>query len=255
MSRNKSTALLPDSKVNVKNRSSRKTKRYPNRFRSPSLNGASDIGATRNRILQTATRLFMKQGFMATTTRQIAEQAGVNEALIFYYFKDKHRLRWAVLEERRHSNPVPEIVIEKLRSGLPEKVLFRELAEELLDVTGKDDNMLRLLLSPWVQDSGPSHPVIARFYREHVHHTYEVLAKYIRGRIRSGAYRKVDPWLASRAFFSLIGYHTVIQEFMGGKYSERFGRKHVARTLADIWLEGVQNHEPPVVAPVSELGV
>jgi AcrR family transcriptional regulator len=40
-------------------------------------------------ILKTAASLFAKQGFEATTTRQIAREAGVTEPLIYYHFKGK----------------------------------------------------------------------------------------------------------------------------------------------------------------------
>ena len=43
-------------------------------------------------ILKTAARLFSVQGFEATTTEQIAREAGVTEPLIYYHFKGKDDL-------------------------------------------------------------------------------------------------------------------------------------------------------------------
>jgi len=40
-------------------------------------------------IIEVATRLFARQGFQGTTTKQIAEHAGVTEALIFRHFGTK----------------------------------------------------------------------------------------------------------------------------------------------------------------------
>ena len=42
-------------------------------------------------ILKTAARLFAAQGFEATTTIQIAREAGATEPLIYYHFKSKKR--------------------------------------------------------------------------------------------------------------------------------------------------------------------
>lgn len=229
------------------------TRRRSNRIRRrklpvrPNTNGEAAVhvnngGEARNRILRAATQLFVKQGFLATTTRQIAARANVNEALIFYYFRGKQNLRWAVLEERRRSNPVHEIVLARLQSNRPQKIIFTELAEEILGITEREDNMLRLLLAPWIRDGAPSRALIARFYRKHLVKTYEVLAKYIRAQTREGTFRRIDPWLASRAFFSLIAYHSIIQELLGGKHTETFSRRRVARVIAELWLEGVRNH-------------
>lgn len=43
-------------------------------------------------ILKTAARLFATQGFEATTTIQLAREAGVTEPLIYYHFKGKDDL-------------------------------------------------------------------------------------------------------------------------------------------------------------------
>lgn len=45
--------------------------------------------ARRQRILEAAVRLFAQQGVSGTTTRQIAQEAGVSEGLIFRYFPTK----------------------------------------------------------------------------------------------------------------------------------------------------------------------
>ena len=42
---------------------------------------------TRRKILDQAEELFFKNGFNATSVDSIAQAAGVNKALIYYYFK------------------------------------------------------------------------------------------------------------------------------------------------------------------------
>ncbi|MCM0753659.1 CerR family C-terminal domain-containing protein [Desulfovibrio aminophilus] len=54
---------------------------------------------TRDRILDAAGVIFAKKGFRAATVRQISEAAGVNVALLHYYFKDKAGLYQAVLDD------------------------------------------------------------------------------------------------------------------------------------------------------------
>ena len=53
---------------------------------------------SRAAILDAAERLFAEQGYAATTIKQIGAAAGVNSALLYYYFADKERLYRAVLE-------------------------------------------------------------------------------------------------------------------------------------------------------------
>lgn len=52
--------------------------------------------ARRKQILEAAVRLFAQQGVARTTTRQIAQEVGVSEGLIFRYFRTKLELVQAV---------------------------------------------------------------------------------------------------------------------------------------------------------------
>ncbi|PYI56380.1 TetR/AcrR family transcriptional regulator [Paenibacillus flagellatus] len=48
-------------------------------------------------IVQTALKLFSRNGYSATTTKQIAEACGVAEGLLFYYFGSKEELMRTVV--------------------------------------------------------------------------------------------------------------------------------------------------------------
>jgi AcrR family transcriptional regulator len=52
----------------------------------------------RESILKTAARLFATQGFDATTTIQLAREAGATEPLIYYHFKGKDDLFTRIIE-------------------------------------------------------------------------------------------------------------------------------------------------------------
>jgi TetR/AcrR family transcriptional regulator len=67
-----------------------------------------DIPKTKLKILEAAEKLFAEKGFDGARVDDIAENAGVNKALIYYYFRSKRE----ILEE-----------------------LFNTLIEELLELT------------------------------------------------------------------------------------------------------------------------
>jgi len=60
----------------------------------------SSAGRTRERILDSAEELFARRGFQKVSLRAITAGAGVNVALVNYYFGDKISLLNAVLERR-----------------------------------------------------------------------------------------------------------------------------------------------------------
>jgi AcrR family transcriptional regulator len=61
-------------------------------------NNNSPANNTRERILETATDLFTEKGYAGTYVREIVEKAGVSKPALYYYFKSKEGLFYAILE-------------------------------------------------------------------------------------------------------------------------------------------------------------
>ena len=55
---------------------------------------------TEQKIIDAARKLFTQNGFSATKTRDIAEEAGINLALLNYYFRSKQNLFQIIIEEK-----------------------------------------------------------------------------------------------------------------------------------------------------------
>jgi TetR/AcrR family transcriptional regulator len=64
----------------------------------PSHTQTERADRTRSRILDAAVRQFSANGLAGARTEQIAEEAGVNKALLYYYFKSKEDLYAVALE-------------------------------------------------------------------------------------------------------------------------------------------------------------
>lgn len=83
---------------------------------------------TEQAILQAAEDLFLKQGFAQTTTKQIAQQAGCNQALVHYYFRTKDNLFERILEEKVH------FVADNFSAINAESISLEERIEKLVEV-------------------------------------------------------------------------------------------------------------------------
>lgn len=70
----------------------------PARLRHPADGGYARGDETRRRIIDAAIRLFGERGFEGTSTRAIAQQAGVNAPALQYYFDNKEGLYRACAE-------------------------------------------------------------------------------------------------------------------------------------------------------------
>ena len=87
--------------------------------------------STEEKIKEAARKVFTKKGFAATRTRDIAEAAGINLALLNYYFRSKEKL-------------FELIMIEKLRK------FFGFIAPIIIDDTTSLETKLELLASNYV---------------------------------------------------------------------------------------------------------
>lgn len=61
--------------------------------------GTPASAEARKRILEAAERLFAEKGYAATRVQEITDAAGVNKALLYYYFTDKRSVYVALVEE------------------------------------------------------------------------------------------------------------------------------------------------------------
>ncbi len=60
--------------------------------------------ARRQEILQAADKIFMQRGFAQATLDDIAEEADLSKGAIYWYFKSKEELYWAVIEDEIESS-------------------------------------------------------------------------------------------------------------------------------------------------------
>ncbi len=189
----------------------------------------------RQQIIESAMELFAQEGFKGTTTRQIAQQARVNEAIIFRHFPRKEDLYWAVIDSKCRVAGGRRELQDRLRNNDNDREVFSAIAEDILRRNTEDATLGRLLLFSTLENHRLSH----RFFRTYVAEYYEGLADHIRERIREGDFRRVDPLLAARGFLGMVIYHFLIQELFGGKRYQKFDPRQVSYTLADIWLKGM----------------
>lgn len=187
----------------------------------------------RHQIIEVARELFSAHGFQGTTTRELAEAVGINEALLFRHFASKEDLYWAVLQHMIEVHSGKDRVAACLRSGLSDREALLTIAGEILN---RNHQFVRLLFFSALE----RHELADRFFRTHVIAYHEIVSEYIRAGIAAGRFRKVDPLISARAFIGMIAYHSQIQDLFGGKNFHSFDNERVAAQLVDIWLQGMQ---------------
>lgn len=95
------------------------------------------------RILEAADDLFGEHGFDATTTREIAERAGVNKALIHYHYSSKDELMRELLE--RYYDELELTLRDSLEAPGDLAHRFGSLIDTYLDFLIRNRNFSRIV--------------------------------------------------------------------------------------------------------------
>jgi AcrR family transcriptional regulator len=101
---------------------------------------------TRGKILEAALRVFSDRGFAAAGTREIANQAGVNQGLITYHFKSKDIL-WREAANRIFSEARATVVEEVLRNAdADQRTLQKNMVKAYVRFVARRPELLRFMV-------------------------------------------------------------------------------------------------------------
>jgi AcrR family transcriptional regulator len=192
---------------------------------------------TREKILETAVKLFSEKGFNGTTTKEISELAGVNEALIFRYFSTKRDLYSAIIERKIKEEPRLELPLEGPQDTKDDWQVFESLARRMIEKARMDPAFIRLLYFSALE----GHELSSMFFETYVEYLRKLLSDYVQKGIREGIFKKVNPLLSGRAFIGMLANYITARELFGETGKQRFTDEEVVECFTDIFLYGIKN--------------
>jgi AcrR family transcriptional regulator len=153
-----------------------------------------------DRLLDSATRVFMEKGFDATSMGEIAKLASASTETFYRHFPTKEELFERVLLRRT----------QLLKGELNSVLLYGDAPEKALTVFGELG--LSLLLAPealalhrvLVMEKGRFPHVVESFYTQGPERVQAALASYLAEQVKKGRLRKMNPAVGARQFFDLV---------------------------------------------------
>lgn len=201
--------------------------------------GARMAGDERRlQILRVAVRLFSHEGFRGTTTKKIAQAAGVSEAMVFRHFANKEELYAAILDHKACSGDSmdPETLVADALQRKDDRGVFEGLAFGALEHHEQDPEFQRLLLHAALE----GHELAQMFFEKFVRRVYEFLGNYVRERQLDGAFVKMDPAIVVRAFIGMIIHHSLNNNLWDPKRRLlELSNKDAAKNFTDILMGGI----------------
>ncbi len=160
----------------------------------------TDINTDKKKIiLDAAEKLFARYGYDATSTREIAEKAGANVAMISYYFGSKENLLNAIIE--RYSREVLDRIKSSYNAGLSPSERLAAMATDYLEYSLSHPNPIIIAhrelgvnLRAELQGS----------IQETVSQIREMITEIVNDGQKLGIYREVDVQLFIHAMGSMV---------------------------------------------------
>ena len=188
----------------------------------------------RQEIIRAAMEVFARNGFGGSTTREIAENAGISEAMIYSHFRNKEDLYAAIIDEKLQESEPLYYPLDAIRNRDDQRV-FTTIVSNYLDRHGEDTTFLRLLLFSALE----GHELASMFVAGPVRKFFEFLADYIRERIDEGAFKPVNPEITSRCLLGMVHYFVLLREILGDDTLNPIDPAEAIESIVTIFCEGI----------------
>ncbi|MER3473519.1 MAG: hypothetical protein C4335_05680 [Armatimonadota bacterium] len=206
-----------------------------------SLSRAQQAQLRRQELIDSALHLFAERGYDGASIRNIAHRAGVTEALVYHYFRNKEHLFEEVIKARSFA-PVLRRVLSELADAHP-SVVLRRVLEEFLDLLWYNASMARMFIVEFLRN-----PVCARYFRAMIEENTANLTHYLQEQQKQGVLRAdmdaqaVAEMLLGMAFSLFFAWGQVSErEWLQRR--ERFLRYSVPMVLNGLYAQPDSSQE------------
>ncbi|MDX2282491.1 MAG: TetR/AcrR family transcriptional regulator [Saprospiraceae bacterium] len=194
----------------------------------------------RQHLIQVAELLFAQHGYEAVSIRQLAKEAGVNLAMISYYFGSKEGLFAAILENKipRTREKLEEIM---LQTTDPWERIARTI-DVYVDSMISNHSFSRVITR---EMSTRQRPDNVKLIVEHVSKNMHIIRGFIEDGQASGQFRAVDNNLTLASFFgtmSTIINNTGIMCKLSGELDETVIYTEVYKDRVRAHLKSLLGH-------------
>lgn len=202
----------------------------PTSHTEPPADAVTKGERTRNAIVEAGYKLFVRQGYNATSMRQIADQAGLSLGAAYNHFSGKEEL-WRTVLYQHH--PFHEIVaaLQQSQSDTVE-ALVRDAAARMTDILNRREDMLNLMFVELVEFDARHVPELFEAFFPSL---LDVAQRFGSAR---GPLRTIPLPVLLRAFLGLF-FSYYITEILIGRQLPSEMKAQAFDHFVDIYLHGI----------------
>lgn len=192
---------------------------------------------TRTKILQAALKLFARQGYDGTSTKDLAKSAGVAEGTLFRHFANKK----AILVEVATTGWVD--ILTDLLTELSEmgsyKAVSQVMRRRMVNMR-KNGDLLRVCFI-----EAQYHPELKETIQaEVINKMTDVAEAFFETAMEKGIYRQMNPKIVAKVFLGIFAIAGFSDATIIAPDATPQAMQEMAEGISDIFLRGVLNNEP-----------
>jgi len=201
-----------------------------------------DASGARERVFESALKLFSEKGYSGASIREIIESAGVTRPVLYYYFKSKEDLFVKLVEY--HFERSIKCMDRALAAATSCRERLRALMREGFDRAEESPQAVRLLLQVLF---APPKDGLAIDLDALVQKRFDKVTAIMRDGIASGALGGGDPETLALVFDGILNFHVI-----GKCHRPRVHLTHeFADRLVELFMTGARPAEHPTPYPRS----
>jgi AcrR family transcriptional regulator len=204
--------------------------------------------ARTDKILQAAGKLFARQGYYGTSTREIARLAGVSENTIFRHFDRKEELFWSSLRSYSAGLKFRQDVLKGITQSDSPEVILPKIIEILADTVNYRPELLRLIAVAFIE----LHAKADKFCQEQLSPVFSTINHYLEMNIRSGKIRDLDSTILTSALIMTALTHPGIYNLIDGNKPVYSNSLEAHRAYARFWLDLIVPRMPAYPSPIAQ---
>jgi AcrR family transcriptional regulator len=196
---------------------------------------SAEKSVTEVRLVEAAAQLFARHGFKATTTREIASFADLNEATLFRYFPRKSDLFWAAVESHVARVRMSRDLQSSLAAEQPPCDVVPNIVRFFLDTLRQQPELQRLL-----HVAAFELPEADTMIREYLGPMYDMICDYFRRSAERGAIRDVDPSLVTLGLVGAVSSHQSLHRLFSRTPAQPLDPEVAIADYSRLVLEAIQ---------------
>lgn len=186
---------------------------------------------TRAVVEDAALELFIRNGYHATSMRQIAEHAGLALGGIYNHFKSKEEIFEAIVVDKHPYRTIMPLILEA--QGETAEEFLRNAALISMNEIKKDPDYINLMFIELVEFHGQHGKLIVQEVAPNILPIFEKLVKARK------ELRVAHPAILARSFFGLVVSYMITEIILGDSYLKKLLPSNSMEAYVDIYLHGV----------------